>query len=73
MLKNVKNQRNDWVMDVFAASVARVPTGDQFLVLLHCVKVVPDGRCYENRSIFFSLVPGAKNKNLYSKCAFLTF
>ena len=45
-----------------------VPIGDQILVLLHCAKVALDVICYENRSTFYSIVPGGKEKNLFSKC-----
>ena len=50
-----------------------VPDGGERLVLLHYAKVGLSCRCYENCSTFFSLVPGAKEKNLFSKCLFLKF
>ena len=36
----------------------------QFLVLLHYAKVDLNGRRYENRSMFFSLVPKGKGKKI---------
>ena len=50
-----------------------IPVGGQLLMLLHCYKVGLNGRHYENRSTFFSLVPGGKEEILFSKCTFLTF
>ena len=51
-----------------------VPTEGQLLMLLHCAKVGLDGRRYDNRNTFFSLVPGGKEKRSIFKmfiCDFL--
>ena len=47
--------------------------GGQLLVLLHCTEVGLDDWHYENRSTFFSLMPGNKEKKLFSKCSFWFF
>ena len=44
----------------------RVSAGGQLLVLLHCTKVGLNGRCYENRSTFFSL-----DKKIFANIHFL--
>ena len=40
-----------------------VPAGSR--VFLSCANEVIDGRCYDNRSTFFSLVPGGQRNKIY--------
>lgn len=68
-----KNQKNDRVMDVCAASAVGVPSGGQLLVFLHSSRVVLVGRRYENRSTFFSLVPRSKEKRSVLKILIFDF
>ena len=52
--------------------VLEVLAGGQLLMILHCVKVGLDSRCYDNSNTFFSKVPGGKEKSV-QKLAFQAY
>ena len=77
VIKYVKKPENDKKIKKLAGSWISakqqslgVPAGGKILLLFHYAKVGLEGMCYENRSTFVSLVPGGKERNLFS---FLTF
>ena len=71
--QNIKKSKKYHIRMSMLHQLLGVPPVGHFLILLHCAGIGIDRRHCENRSTFFSMLPRGKEKNIFSKCSFLSF